>query len=511
MKKNLFNTIKNMKNLRRTACYAVLAALLAGAAPVSTIAEEVEADAVVEKLKKPEDAKSEEEWAAQEGEAVQAEETAAHTDDAVQADADSNAANEDSVNAEEPAFEDASEEKSDEEDALADEENAGEDESEEDEDAEEDEEDEEDEEELESDPEADLESAAVWSRAILGVEYGDDYRENLIKAAITQLGYTESVLNFEVFEEEERNKGYTRYGDWYGDTYGDWCAMFVAFCLHYSGNDVMTVSSSCEEWKNKLIAEGRYHKARELFDEENPFELKPGDLIFFDNRENDGIADHIGIVEKVEKGYILTIEGNTSDMVSRRLYIERDHRILGFGEFYGPESLEEVPEIPELKIEAGSVMLKTDEYFVNISYEDYAGIPEGAEFTLIPVDEESSAYDGYMISPEGLIEIPEDENAQLKAKLFRVEIKKDDKIIAAKASVDVKIIFKSPLPYSLDEETYIMRYKGSDAEAMEIKGSIYGVNKKVQAVAFETENISAVQGVVYVENTERAQETEENE
>ena len=76
---------------------------------------------------------------------------------------------------------------------------------------------------------------------------------------------------------------------------------------------------------------------------------------------------------------------------------------------------------------------------------------------------------------------------------------------------DVKIIFKSPLPYSLDEETYIMRYKGSDAEAMEIKGSIYGVNKKVQAVAFETENISAVQGVVYVENTERAQETEENE
>ena len=48
---------------------------------------------------------------------------------------------------------------------------------------------------------------------------------------------------------------------------------------------------------------------------------QPGDLICYNwddsTQPNDGYADHIGIVEKVESGTITTIEGNSSDMVKR--------------------------------------------------------------------------------------------------------------------------------------------------------------------------------------------------
>ena len=39
------------------------------------------------------------------------------------------------------------------------------------------------------------------------------------------------------------------------------------------------------------------------------YEPNPGDLIFYD-WENDGIADHVGIVERVENGLIYSVEGN---------------------------------------------------------------------------------------------------------------------------------------------------------------------------------------------------------
>jgi len=46
---------------------------------------------------------------------------------------------------------------------------------------------------------------------------------------------------------------------------------------------------------------------------------KAGDAILFD-WNGDGTADHIGIVEKVEGGKVYTIEGNSSDKVSKRSY-----------------------------------------------------------------------------------------------------------------------------------------------------------------------------------------------
>ena len=64
----------------------------------------------------------------------------------------------------------------------------------------------------------------------------------------------------------------------------------------------------------------------------------PGDIIFFDwdspngsSGPQDGLADHVGIVEKVENGIVYTVEGNTSDSCRERQYSVGYYEILGYG------------------------------------------------------------------------------------------------------------------------------------------------------------------------------------
>lgn len=58
-----------------------------------------------------------------------------------------------------------------------------------------------------------------------------------------------------------------------------------------------------------------------------------GDIIFFDWADsNDGKADHVGIVEKVENGKVYTVEGNsTGDTCRQKEYSIDSSVILGYG------------------------------------------------------------------------------------------------------------------------------------------------------------------------------------
>ena len=60
---------------------------------------------------------------------------------------------------------------------------------------------------------------------------------------------------------------------------------------------------------------------------------KHGDIIFFDWADSDdGKADHVGIVDKVENGTVYTIEGNTrGDMCKQNTYDINSSVILGYG------------------------------------------------------------------------------------------------------------------------------------------------------------------------------------
>lgn len=56
-----------------------------------------------------------------------------------------------------------------------------------------------------------------------------------------------------------------------------------------------------------------------------------GMLIFFDWATQDGVPDHVGIVEKVENEMVCTIEGNSRDMCRQKQYALGSGVILGYG------------------------------------------------------------------------------------------------------------------------------------------------------------------------------------
>ena len=62
----------------------------------------------------------------------------------------------------------------------------------------------------------------------------------------------------------------------------------------------------------------------------------PGTIIFFDwddsdTKGPDGVTDHVAIVERVEDGFVYTIEGNSGDSCRQRKYIVGHYEIYGYG------------------------------------------------------------------------------------------------------------------------------------------------------------------------------------
>ncbi len=172
-----------------------------------------------------------------------------------------------------------------------------------------------------SNPNADVESASVWE-STLPQDLGDNWAENVVAVAKSQLGYMESTANYTVLDDGVTMKGYTRYGAWYGMPYDDWCAMFASFCLHYAGVPQTSVpyASGCVYWVEQLQSAG-------LFDDSYP---EPGFLVFFDT-DGDGLSDHVGIVTEANGETISTVEGNIGGAVVARSYPVSDSTILGYG------------------------------------------------------------------------------------------------------------------------------------------------------------------------------------
>ena len=168
-----------------------------------------------------------------------------------------------------------------------------------------------------------IETRAEWERSFAGMAKTGEWPNDLLELARTQLGYEESAINFVVDEEGER-QGYTCYGDWYGNDHAAWCAMYISFCLHYADvpEAYFPIEANCAKWIRALDNRGLYLKAGE-------YEPKPGDLVFFD-WEGDGVADHVGLVEKVDEK-LHTIEGNTANRVKRAEYELNDRAICGYG------------------------------------------------------------------------------------------------------------------------------------------------------------------------------------
>ena len=139
-----------------------------------------------------------------------------------------------------------------------------------------------------------------------------------------------STLIVEVARSQIGNVGGEPYWSWYGFAERvDWCACFVSWCADKCGylqSGIIPKFSGCINGVDWFKDRGQWIG--------NSFEPSPGMIIFFDWDDEDGQdgnADHVGIVEKVENGRVYTIEGNTSDSCRQRSYRVGYYEILGYG------------------------------------------------------------------------------------------------------------------------------------------------------------------------------------
>ena len=122
------------------------------------------------------------------------------------------------------------------------------------------------------------------------------------------------------------NIGGEPYWSWWGLDYRvEWCAIFVSWCADQCGYldaGVLPKMEGVRPYVDWFIERGQWQG--------RDYEPSPGDIIFFD-WESDGLADHVGIVEKVENGLIYTVEGNTGDVCAERHYTMGTVPVYGFG------------------------------------------------------------------------------------------------------------------------------------------------------------------------------------
>jgi hypothetical protein len=154
------------------------------------------------------------------------------------------------------------------------------------------------------------ENRSLWNDLLYGSS------GQIVTVALSQLG----------------NVGGQPYWSWYGFTSREeWCACFVSWCANQCGYieaGVIPKFASC-------IAGANWFKERGLW-QDNSYEPRPGDLIFFDwdnkgsSGPQDDVPDHVGIVERVEDGVIYTVEGNSGDSCRQRSYSVGYYEIWGF-------------------------------------------------------------------------------------------------------------------------------------------------------------------------------------
>ncbi len=152
---------------------------------------------------------------------------------------------------------------------------------------------------------------SMWSSVLYGIGIGDG---DIVTVALSQIG----------------NVGGDPYWSWYGfDSRVEWCACFVSWCANECGYieaGVIPRFAGCSVGV-------QWFSDRDLW-QDNSYEPRTGDIIFFDwdkNGGQDGLPDHVGIVEKVENGYVYTVEGNSSDSCRENRYALGYYEIFGYG------------------------------------------------------------------------------------------------------------------------------------------------------------------------------------
>ena len=185
---------------------------------------------------------------------------------------------------------------------------------------------------------ADVETESDWKATIPTLS--GNWAEDLVAVAQSQLGYEESTANFKLADDGKTRKGYTRYGEWYGNKYGDWSAMFASFCLNYAGipSKTVPVNSGSTAWITELKQKDLYKTANSTDADGGNYNPTAGDLVFLDT-DSDGKADHVGIISETETKdgkedgkvtSLAAIVGDSNDAVEENTYKTSSDKVMGY-------------------------------------------------------------------------------------------------------------------------------------------------------------------------------------
>ena len=172
-----------------------------------------------------------------------------------------------------------------------------------------------------SDITADVETYENWEATLPALPDNMSRADKIIAIAESQLGYTESELNFAIDADGNRS-GYTRYGEWFGNPYGDWSVMFTSFCLRYSGIDELPISSGAEALRLKW-------EEYEIYQSASRYSPLAGDVVFLDKNRN-GVSDATAIITETSESGIKVIEGDNENAVNTAEYEFASAEIIGY-------------------------------------------------------------------------------------------------------------------------------------------------------------------------------------
>lgn len=159
--------------------------------------------------------------------------------------------------------------------------------------------------------------------------------DKLIKVAESEVGYLEKASNKNL-DNKTANAGsanYTKYGAYFGTNPAQWCDLFVdwCFCMAFGKESAKILLGGFSAY---TPTSAQYFKNMGCWHTNNP---QAGDVIFYKNSTR---ICHTGIVYKVDKTYVYTIEGNTSGGSGvesngggcfKKKYLLTNSRIAGYG------------------------------------------------------------------------------------------------------------------------------------------------------------------------------------
>ena len=179
----------------------------------------------------------------------------------------------------------------------------------------------------------------VWYDNFTDLALTENHRNNVLRIAISQLGYHEGVADSGDFSGMDQSaKGncveyarllINRQGANYNNNSYEWCACFVNWCLNQAHIDYADSEIGCWKWVQILKDKKMFRNSVAY---KGTYTPKPADMIFFNWSGNNTHAGHIGFVLYTTETTVYTIEGNsTSNNVGIRSYALDDPCVIGYG------------------------------------------------------------------------------------------------------------------------------------------------------------------------------------